>query len=806
MSQASLQFDVIASALPRARLSARRPMIGILLTVIAGISFSEWVHLPTGWWLAIAWAVLLVTAVPWVKRLRSFLLFFLLFSLTAAHTENIRAPGAMDHIANRMQRPVENLQIAGVVSDDPVLEESWRPDVAIWRFPLKVERVLRERDWQTARGQLDVRLETTGGVPDIRYGERWTLQGPVRKNQRRFASAPRLSLFVKEANARRLTGEGGWALRRWCLKGRRLFAERLAVGIQDDPAAVGLARAMTVGYRQGLTEKVQLTFSRTGILHIVAISGAHVGIVALLLLSLVRATGLSQPRWPWVMAPLLILYALSTGMAPSAIRACLMAICFYSAYAFWRQPDALSGFSLSALLILSVAPEQLARPGFLLSYVVVAGLIILFPPTRDWLYRKFIPSEDPTTWLGRSVVAPARRFVLDLIGITWVAWLVSTPLIAGFFNLVSPVALLVNLFVVPLAFLILFSACLALLLGFVHPALLEAYNHATRFFASCLFWIVDTCDKIPGGSFYVLPPPGWLVALLLFLLAVWVVGPRWWRRCAAIGTVGALLLIGWQIGPGRAFEVAARNIGPVSVGVLHIPGSGDWLIDAGPSFSGRRVLNFLNERGVNRLQGVVLTRASTETAGALEEIMASRAVGEIWIPDGRIRSRPFEELMTRMEARGVSVKRRHSGERISLAGGECAVLSPKIGQQYPNSLTAGLVLRFSQLASAFLVFPARTSLLEQNLLAMPQDYGGQAGIEMGFLRERLPPDAAWAAAFRPHAVIRPINTADQFRPEDGQIAEPGLQPIAFMDTAIVRARAGGGFSVIPPAPQRELDR
>lgn len=780
--------------------------MGILLGLVAAIAFSEWVQLSVGWWLAIAWGVLLLAAVPLFKRARSFLVFLLLFSLAAAQTESIRAPVAADHIANRMQRPVENLRVAGIVSDDPVLEESWRPDVEVWRFPLKVERVLRGKEWQTARGRIDVRLETAGGVPDIRYGERWTLQGPVRKNQRRFAAAPRLSLVVKEVSAQRLPGEGGWALWRWCLNGRRFCAEQLAAGIEYDSSAVGLSRAMTVGYRQRLTEKAQLIFSRTGILHVVAISGSHVAIVALLLLSLVRATGLSQPRWPWVMAPLLILYALGTGMEPSAIRACLMALCFYFAYAVWRQPDVLSAFALSALLILSVVPEQLARPGFLLSYVVVAGLIILFPSTRDWLYRKCIPMEEPKTWFGRNLFAPSRRFVLDLAGITWVAWLISTPLIAGFFNLVSPVALLANLFVVPLAFLILFSTCLALLLGFIHPALLEAYNHATRFFASCLFRVVDVCDKIPGGSFYVLPPPGWLVALLLLLLAVWVAGSRWWRRLAAFGTILTLVLIGWQVGPGRPFEVATRNIGPVSVAVLHVPGSGDWLIDAGPAFSGRRVLNFLNERGVNRLQGVVLTRASMETVGALPELMESREIGEVWVPDGRIRSRPFAELIARLEEQGVAVRRLSSGNRIPLPDGVCEVLSPKIGQQYPNSLAAGLVLRFSHLASAFLVFPARDLLIEKNLSAEPQDYGGQAGIEMGFLRERVSSDATWSEAFRPSAMIRPISTADQFRPDDKLDAQPGLQRIAFMDTAILRANPQGGFTVIPPAPQREIDR
>ncbi len=766
---------------------------------------SELLSLRADWWLGAAWAVFVFALIPRMRPLRTALLYGLFFLLAGAQAVGHRYPVAPDHLVNRMQRPVEHLKLAGVIVDDPVREEGRLPGIALWKFPLEIERVQRETSWQRARGRIEVRLELPEDAAGARYGEVWRFEGTVRKMPARFASQPMLILAANEKSAFRLNGNKGWWLRRWCLTGRRAAAERLAAGIEQDPTAIGFARALMMGYRQGLPARTVQAFSRTGTMHIVAISGAHVGMIALLLLAVVRATGVSQPRWPWIMAPLLIVYALSTGMAPSAIRACLMAICFFFAYASWRQPDALSALALSALLILGVSPGQLARPGFLLSYVVVAGLIVLFPPVRDALHRSFIPLDPPLKWVQRHLVVPTRRMLLDLFGVTLVAWLVSTPLIALFFNLVSPVALLANLAVVPLAFLILFSACLALSLGFLHPVLLESFNEAGRFFTSCLLGIIDACDRIPGAAVYVPTPSPWLVALVTLLIGAVIIGHRLVRRGAIIILLVLLTVLFWRMGPGRPMEMAVRNIGPVSVAVLHIPGAGDWLIDTGPQFTERRLQSFLNECGVNRLRGIIVTRASMEAAGALPALVSRLPVGEVWIPDSRVRSSTFAEMIATLEAGGVPVLRRSRGERTELSGAAFEILSPDRTRSYPDSAAGGLVFRISRWASAAIVFPRRDSRLENALLASPQDYGGQAAVELSAAHDRAPASPEWQFAFRPDTVLRPVGAGGRFRFDDELDMQPGLVRLYFDETAILRAEARRGFAAVLPKAPLDLD-
>ncbi|HMP76544.1 MAG TPA: ComEC/Rec2 family competence protein [Kiritimatiellia bacterium] len=750
------------------RLAIRRPLLGLLADVLAGILLASASGYPSGWWLLAAWILLALALLPPVARLRTVLLHGLVILIAAAHAAASMQPGSPSHLASRMRRPVEHLKIAGCVADDPVRVASYRPDRLVWRFPFETDAVLRERSWRTAQGRVWVRWETTNALADVRYGQRWVLEGPVHKETGGLAAPPALRLMVDDRGVKQLNGEGGWLLRRWCLAGRRECAERLGRGLDDAPAAAGLIRALMLGYRQELPDDARKAFARTGTMHIVAISGAHVGMVALLMLALVRGTGLSQPRWPLVMAPLLVVYALSTGMAPSAVRACMMAITLYAAYACWRQPDSLSALALAALLILSVDPSQLGRIGFQLSFSVVAGLIIAFPPVREALMRSVWPlPEHPPPW-REHVAEPMRRFVLDLLGVAVVAWLVSTPLIAYYFNILSPIGLAANLVVVPLAFLILFAACLSLLLGFVHPTLSEAYNHAARVFSELLFKTVDGFDVVPGGSFLVPAPSGWMVIAFLALMPLFFRGRRVLRRASA---VALLLLLGgaiWTQRANRPMSIAVRHLGPTAVAHAYVPGSGHWLFETGPAFTRRQLARFLDERGVNHLHTVVLLRPTLEGAGALPALIEERGVGEIWIPDGRARSRPVAELLADVEARGKPVVRRMRGMRgtIARSGVSWEILHPESGRSYPSAAAGGLVLRLAQGPHAVILSPAPDPALLRALADAAQDHGASAWLDLAPARERAAATMFESLGVRADVHARPMGPGEAFRTRD----------------------------------------
>jgi competence protein ComEC len=221
------------------------------------------------------------------------------------------------------------------------------------------------------------------------------------------------------------------------------------------------------------------------------------------------------PRTHWILflAPLLIAYTAATGMSSSAVRACIMAIAFFAAPLLGREGDALSALSLAAISILIVRPDQLFDPGFLLSFSAVLGLICLYPPFQSYATRRVGP--DPLRVQPEPRYATLMRhaflYVWALAVASAAASLVTTPIVAYFFGIVPLIGLVGNLVAVPLAFLIVCTACLSLFLGSLIPALGEVFNHANWLLVSMLTRTINLLADVPGSHFAVRLPSGWLV-------------------------------------------------------------------------------------------------------------------------------------------------------------------------------------------------------------------------------------------------------------------------------------------------------
>lgn len=246
------------------------------------------------------------------------------------------------------------------------------------------------------------------------------------------------------------------------------------------PKALGVYTAMLLGDKQKLDPQTKVEFIQTGTLHLFAISGLHVGVIACALFALLRYLALPQIVSTYLGLLLLLLYVLTIGASPSALRAFLM-ICFlWGAYVFQRRPAPFSALVASALCVLLVSPLQLWNPGFQLSYSVVTGILLYGLPLAGFFKRRFVPesfvpaSEIPyPTRMARWI----REKVLESSAITLSATLFSAPLILAYFHMLSPGAFFLNLILIPLASFTIILGFASLICGLLYvPLLPEALN------------------------------------------------------------------------------------------------------------------------------------------------------------------------------------------------------------------------------------------------------------------------------------------------------------------------------------------
>lgn len=508
--------------------SPRRPLLIVLVFFLAGTITGLHIIVAPAFLLVVAGLLLLLSALSafggyryiGIAALSRILLFCGIFMISAANSR-IRVDGAAggvilpDGLSDSISVPV---RVTGTVVGDVRRITGRR--LTRYEFDLHLESL---------RGDLPVELQSgvrlsVVAFDGLRYipvtGERWNLAGRLIFMPSRIDAGYIPRLILRRGGHRRLDVASS-SLSGGLLAARRKAAGMLALGIEQYPRQVDVIHALTLGYREGLHPDVVALFRQTGTLHIFAISGLHVGIFSALLVFVLRALRISRPYWFYYLVPLLCGYTYATGAAPSAVRACIMALLFHGAYALGRNPDGLSALAAAAILILGVDPLQIRAIGFIYSFVVVTGLILMHAPLANWLRQLWAldPLAEPPS-RQENLLRGVWDYFVSLLALSVCAWLFSAPLTMYFFGRLVPVAIVSNLLVVPMAFLVVTSACLSIVFGSPLTVLAEIFNHAALFLVVIMTAVLELFAKIP--AFYLQSPQHsllFVVSCYLLLLA-----------------------------------------------------------------------------------------------------------------------------------------------------------------------------------------------------------------------------------------------------------------------------------------------
>lgn len=585
-------------------------------------------------------------------------------------------------IERRAGRPEEYAQWIGVVASDPVARtrESGRPQLS---FRLRVEAV-RGSGWERARGAADVVLFGESDPPP-RYGDRIRISGRVRQPDRPGAR-PRLTAGA--SSLRRLqTGCGApWVEAAYRARGKAQNILRL--GLEDSPEEAAVQTALLLGLREGMSDDVYAAFQRIGTVHIFSISGLHVVILLAFWAGALQLAGFSRDRLGFALLPVLFAYVMATGLAPSAVRAVLMAACYLLAGFFGRRPDSPSALAAAAWILVAVSPPQMMDPGFIFSFTVVVGLLASGP-----FLSGLAKHHDPELAPRRGGLRAARRMLTGALWVSAFALIASIPLTAWYSSRISPASLVANLFTIPASTGIVLSGNCSLLAGVFSPWLAEVFNHASR----ALVWVLNAATlafaEIPGAFLHVpRPSPGWVLGWY----AAWAAA-LFLRGKLRLGVLAVLLVSGgadaYRRAPDSGLGAETFHSGGVPVTVIRRPFHLAIVADPGPGYRAGGLLRELRARGINRIDVLLLRVPLLPWASAAGAVADEFPVGEVWAPEAGWRFPAFRRLTEDLAARGIPVRRLKSGDsRILPSGEEVDVLHPP-GETAGAALASALALR-----------------------------------------------------------------------------------------------------------------
>ncbi len=670
-----------------------------------------------------------------------------------------------------MNREQEHLVLTGVISSDPVYHagEDFL-ETAYWDFELHMERVTRTLEPQPVEGRVRCRIRDTQRTLAPAYGDRIHVEGVVRKMESTFSRKHRPPYALRgRAGQVEIESQGnGHALTAWCYRARETCLGLLSRGVETYPDAYQLVRSLLLGDRDRLPDRVKETFSRSGTLHILAISGTHVGILLILVLAGIRAAGVSRPHWVLIAGPVLLAYSIATGGSPSAMRASIMAICFLGADFLRRKPDGPSALGLAALIILGMRPLDIFNPGFQLSFAVVTGIMLAVPRLR-----RSLPGveADPwqlqpeTLWLrsGRSVM----RWLRTLLIVSVAAWLASLPLTAVYFNLFSPVAIPGNLVVIPLAFVILLTGVLSLLTGTWFPWLGVVFNHANVVFAGLLLQFVDLLRRIPFGHLFVETPPWWVIPAWYGGVALVLFGRRLMLRTAGTLMLAALLAVpAYRMFLSPEVRVIIFGSSRTTSAVIDRPGWHDVMIDAGSYARRHDTLRLLRSFGINRVEDLYISRPVSDAIGAAPAMSIDLGIRRWHITESGGRSPTYRDKLDYAAYAGIPVLLRRPGTEYDRFGLQWDILHPAEGE-YANARDSSLVLRIGFEGQSMLFCGYADAEVERDMLARGEQpaaslvVAGRMGGADAF-------SAPFLEASRPDHIVMPVRAGYI----DGETAAP----------------------------------
>jgi competence protein ComEC len=300
----------------------------------------------------------------------------------------------------------------------------------------------------------------------------------------------------------------------------------LSHGSRGPDAPGNVLASMLLGNRSLLSDERIDLYRHTGTYHLFAVSGLHVGSVALCLVFLCR---LARLRGGLQVIPVLAAtwgYVWLTGSSPSAVRAGIMISCIALSRSLLRQPHLFPALVFSAWLVLIWQPTQLFHLGFQLSYGVVASIVLVgLPLARDLRNRL----NRHAAFLGRG--GPRRRLLLkslvwssDLTCVSLSAGLASMPLIIQHFGLFTPAGVVLGILLNPMATACVMTGCITLLATPLLGTGLAGWLALAAWPVIRLMeFLLRVCLSIPGAvsnRSWTWPPTGTLV-LLSMLVAAW---------------------------------------------------------------------------------------------------------------------------------------------------------------------------------------------------------------------------------------------------------------------------------------------
>ncbi|VAX37295.1 DNA internalization-related competence protein ComEC/Rec2 [hydrothermal vent metagenome] len=655
---------------------ARSPLLPVAVCFVLGILLDRLLSVTWIMWTSL----MLVTTVAWgfslikgYHRVAVLCLLTSFFTLGAARHHlfwsmaeegNLRQLLLKNSSANKSQL----VKIQGIVMTEPVIQrEEHQPFRSAWqrydrsRCLVSCNQIATNTGWQSAVGKVSLNL--SGHLLSAHAGQQievtgWASlpRGPRNPGEFDFREKMRRQgvdtiLYVNHPDGIKVKNHpqnpnGLYQyLSRWL---RRLRQEMSHNFVRElAPSNVSLAEALLLGQRTSMSNETRNAFAQSGMMHVLAISGLHIGLLAMLIWGICRLLKLSYPSTALLVFSIVLFCAILVEVRPPILRATIFISVALWGKVYLRRIRTGNLIALTLLLMLAWNPSDLFDVGAQLSFLAVMGLFFYGQASPATPYRDTLPVEIEQVgfsyWVGQfksqSLSILKRTFLM-----MGCLWLFSIPLVMSQFHLVSPIGFILNVLLFPVIVVVLWLGYFFLFAGVLLPWLLPLLGSGFDGGLTLLRKSVQWGAYLDVGHQYVAGPSDWWLAGYYMLLFVVVL--LWWRiqkRLWLWSLLGSWIAIGLLTGLSTSSKEELRctflSVGHGCAVMVELPNGKTLLYDAGSIQNSKRaeqaVENFYWEQGYHQLDTIVISHADIDHFNGVPGLLKTLPVGSLLV------ARPF---------------------------------------------------------------------------------------------------------------------------------------------------------------------
>lgn len=535
----------------------------------------------------------------------------------------------------------ETVKIEGTLREVPRLTED-NQGRKKQRYLLDVTKVKPQgQEWQVAGGGLYV-YASEREAPAVRIGDKVTATGKVRSPhgyQNPGQLDTKMLLKSQGISASLSAGKQGIkvvpmdtaAFARKLAEVRRHYRESMEqVMPKSDAAAIF---AMLFGGYDGVKPELVDSFTLTGIVHILSVSGSHISLLAAVMAGLGALLRLPKTVTAVLVVALIVVYSLLAGAVPPVIRSAIMGGLAFVALALDRERDARRILLLTGLVMLLISPLLFFHISFQLSFLATAGLLYLAP-----VWQKYFRERGCNAYIAAG------------LSITLAAQLATLPILAWYFNQLSLSSLIANLVVVPLVEMIIVLGLFAGVVAFILPFAGSVVFACGSLLLGVVTEMTVKIAALPASAIWI-PSMNFAWGLLYYLLLglfllnaqqrekLWD-GIKKRRNALSVALlVAVVFVVSVQLAKPKEMQVHFIDVGQGDAALVITPGGHAFMFDVGGTRDGNFDIGakvdvpYLLHYGVLKLDGIFLSHAHEDHAAGCGSILRKIPVAQVITAD-----------------------------------------------------------------------------------------------------------------------------------------------------------------------------